>query len=181
VQRKLPLMARYEVVEAPEEVVQLRHSTIVVPLERVDLANEEIAAIACRIALEQGGRIVGVTAIPIPMRDPLSEPAPEAEADAAAAQAMALRLALDYGITYLPVVQRTRNPGRTIVDVAGEYDADLIVVGSPAKERVARTREEAFFGRTVDFILRKAPCRVIVTHLPAESATEAGTNVAAPA
>jgi APA family basic amino acid/polyamine antiporter len=181
VQRKLPLMARYEVVEAPEEVVQLRHSTIVVPLERVDLANEEIAAIACRIALEQGGRIVGVTAIPIPMRDPLSEPAPEAEGDAAAAQAMALRLALDYGIKYVPVVQRTRNPGRTIVDVAGEYDADLIVVGSPAKERVARTREEAFFGRTVDFILRKAPCRVIVTHLPAESATEAGTNVASPA
>jgi APA family basic amino acid/polyamine antiporter len=179
VQRKLPLMERYEVVEAPEEIVQLRHSSIVVPLERLDLANEEIAAIACRIALEQGGRIIGVTAIPIDMRQPLQEAAPTAERDAQAAQSMALGLALDYGIQYVPVVQRTRNPGRTIVDVATEYDADLIIVGSVTKQRVAHSREEAFFGRTVDFILRKAPCRVIVTHLPGEQ-TEAGAGVTTP-
>ena len=42
----------------------------------------------------------------------------------------------------------------------------LIVVGAPSKPRRGRTKQEEFFGRTVDFILRKAPCRVIVTHFP---------------
>jgi hypothetical protein len=41
------------------------------------------------------------------------------------------------------------------------------VVGSPQKHRVAASLHEEFFGQTVDFILRKAPCRVIVTHFPA--------------
>jgi nucleotide-binding universal stress UspA family protein len=41
------------------------------------------------------------------------------------------------------------------------------VIGSPEKQRLATNRAEAFFGRTVDFVLRKAPCRVIVTHFPA--------------
>ncbi len=46
------------------------------------------------------------------------------------------------------------------------HDATLIVIGSPEKRRLAREPQEAFFGRTVDFVLRKAPCRVIVTHFP---------------
>ena len=52
------------------------------------------------------------------------------------------------------------------------HDAALIVIGSPEKRRLATNREEAFFGRTVDFVLRKAPCRVIVTHFPAEAALD---------
>jgi APA family basic amino acid/polyamine antiporter len=180
IRRGIPLMERFEVVEAPEEAVDLRHSAIVVPLERMDVAAEEIAAVACRIALEQGGRIIGVTAIPVEVREALHEPAADAERSATAVQSMALGLALDYGIEYVPIVQRTRNPGRMIVDVAREYDADLIVVGSSTKARVARTREEAFFGKTVDFILRKAHCRVIVEHLPPQAADEEGAGVTAP-
>ena len=45
----------------------------------------------------------------------------------------------------------------------------LIVIGSPEKRRLATNRAEAFFGRTVDFVLRKAPCRVIVTHFPSDA------------
>jgi hypothetical protein len=33
---------------------------------------------------------------------------------------------------------------------------------------VARTPREEFFGKTVAFVLKKAPVRVIVTHFPAE-------------
>ena len=54
-----------------------------------------------------------------------------------------------------------------IVDAAVEHDAALIVIGAPDKRRLAKSREEAVFGSTVDFVLRRAPCRVIVTHFPA--------------
>ena len=58
-----------------------------------------------------------------------------------------------------------------------EHGAALIVIGSPEKPRLAATRQEAFFGQTVDFVLRKAPCRVIVTHFPSEEAVEAAHAV----
>jgi APA family basic amino acid/polyamine antiporter len=181
VRARIPIMERLEVVEAPEEVVELRHSTIVVTLERPDAVAEEVMATACRIAVERGGRIVGVTGISVPVRRPLDAPAPDREEDAARVQAMARALAEDYGIEYTGVVARTRNPGRTIVDAAIDHDADLIVIGAPAKERLARTREEAFFGRTVDFVLRKAPCRVIVTHFPGDVTMAEEASSASPA
>jgi hypothetical protein len=53
------------------------------------------------------------------------------------------------------------------------------VIGSPEKRRLATNRAEAFFGRTVDFVLRKAPCRVIVTHFPAEELAEPEAAVGA--
>ena len=90
---------------------------------------------------------------------------------------MARSLAPDYGIEFRGVVVRTRNPGRTIVDAVIEQGAALIVIGSPEKRRLAVNRQEAFFGRTVDFVLRKAPCRVIVTHFPSEEAVEAAHAV----
>ena len=54
-----------------------------------------------------------------------------------------------------------------------EHGAALIVIGSPEKPRLSANRQEAFFGQTVNFVLRKAPCRVIVTHFPSEQAVEA--------
>jgi nucleotide-binding universal stress UspA family protein len=58
-----------------------------------------------------------------------------------------------------------------------EAGAALIVIGSPEKARLSANRQEAFFGRTVDFVLRKAPCRVIVTHFPSEESIEAAHAV----
>jgi nucleotide-binding universal stress UspA family protein len=113
---------------------------------------------------------------------PPSTPRPEREETIARVQEMARSLADDYGIEYRSVVERTRSPGRTIVDAVVANDAALIVIGSPEKRRLATNRAEAFFGRTVDFVLRKAPCRVIVTHFPADADLgEAEAGAEAPA
>ena len=150
-----------------EDVTDIAFSTVVVPLERLDAIAEETMATACRLAAEAGAAVVGVSAIYVPVREALDTELPEREAEVAAVQAMAASLADEYGVEYRPVVARTRSPGRLVVDAAIEHDAGLIVVGSPQKHRVARSVHEEFFGQTVDFILRKAPCRVIVTHFPA--------------
>jgi APA family basic amino acid/polyamine antiporter len=169
-----PLMDRYEPgAPPPEDVIDLPRGPIVVPLEEPGDMAEEVMATACRLAAENGAPVVGVTAISIPMRDPLDAPRPEREHAAVAVQDMARSLAADYGIEYRSVVQRTRSPGRTIVDTVTEHGAALIVIGSPEKQRLTANRQEAFFGRTVDFVLRKAPCRVIVTHFPSEESVSA--------
>lgn len=169
----LPLMSRVVVGEAPaDEVIGIPHRAIVVPLEKLDAMAEEVAATACRLAAESDARVIGVSAMVIPVREPLDAPRPEREAEAAKVQAMARSLASDYGVEYTGIVERTRLAGRTVVDIATDEEAGLIVIGAPAKRRLAHSREEAFFGKTVDFVLRKAPCRVLVTHFPAGVAEE---------
>jgi basic amino acid/polyamine antiporter, APA family len=170
----VPLMARYDPgAPPPEELISLPSGAIVVPLEGPGLIAEEVMAIACRLAVETGGPVVVVTAIVMPVREPLDAPHPEREREVAEVQEMARSLAADYEVEYRAIVERTRSAGRTIVDTVHEHGASLIIIGSPAKRRLARTREEAFFGHTVDFVLRKAPCRVIVEHFPPESPEDA--------
>ena len=129
-------------------------------------------ASACRLAVDSAAVVVGVSALFVPVREPLDIPMPEREQEVREVQEMAASLAAEYGIEYTSVVGRTRNPGRLVVDAAVEHDAQLIIVGSPQKRRLARSLHEEFFGQTVDFILRRAPCRVIVTHFPTEVAEQ---------
>jgi nucleotide-binding universal stress UspA family protein len=164
-------MERYEPGAPPaEEALELPGGPIVVPLEEPGDLAEEVMATACRLALDAGGSVIAVSAIVVPVRDPLDMPRPERERQVQEVQEMARSLADDYGLEFTSVVTRTRNAGRAIVDAVNESGATLIVIGSPEKHRLATSRQVAFFGSTVDFVLRKAPCRVIVTHFPSEEA-----------
>ena len=178
VQQGLPMMGRVSPAEPPpSDVTDVAYNAIVVPLERLNLMAEEMAATACRLAADSHAAVVGVTAIKVPQREPLDAPLPEREGEVQQVQAMAASLAEEFGVEYHTVVVRTRSPGRAIVDAAERFDAELIVMGSPEKQRVAKTLREEFFGATVDFVLRKAPCRVIVTHFPAEAEIESAATV----
>jgi APA family basic amino acid/polyamine antiporter len=164
----LPMLERVEpAVPPPEEWIAAPSGPIVVPLERNDDIGEEMMATAMRLAAENNSPVVGVSAIMIPVREPLDAPRPEREQQVEEVQRAAEELAVEYHVAYTPVVARTRSPGRLIVDAAVEHDAAMIVIGAPDKRRLAKSREEAVFGSTVDFVLRRAPCRVIVTHFPA--------------
>jgi APA family basic amino acid/polyamine antiporter len=172
----LPIIERVdEALPPPEDVTDVAYSTIIVPLERLDAVAEETMAASCRIAVDSGAVVVGVSAIYVPVREPIDTPMPEREQEVEEVQELARSLASEYGVEYRSVVSRTRSPGRLVVDAAIEYGAQLIMVGSPYKRRLARSLHEEFFGQTVDFILRKAPCRVIVTHFPAEVAGESAS------
>ena len=61
-----------------------------------------------------------------------------------------------------PSTIRSRAIGRAIVDRARETDADLIVLGSSPRWR----RQSRFFSPTVDFVLRQAPCEVLIVAFP---------------
>jgi nucleotide-binding universal stress UspA family protein len=57
---------------------------------------------------------------------------------------------------------RARAIGAAIVERAHELDADLIVLGSAPRWR----RQSRFFSPTVDYVLRKAPCEVLIVAFP---------------
>jgi nucleotide-binding universal stress UspA family protein len=58
-------------------------------------------------------------------------------------------------------IVRGRNPGRAIVDEATRRSTEIIVMGGPRRVRLQTGRRQVF-GDTVDFVLKHAPCRVMV-------------------
>jgi nucleotide-binding universal stress UspA family protein len=57
---------------------------------------------------------------------------------------------------------RARSIGQAIVGEAALRGSDLIVLGSSPRWR----RQSAFFSPTVDYVLRNAPCEVLVVAFP---------------
>jgi nucleotide-binding universal stress UspA family protein len=57
---------------------------------------------------------------------------------------------------------RARSLGEAIVGEALASGADLVVMGSAPRWR----RQSRFFSPTVDYVLRKAPCEVMVVTYP---------------
>ena len=60
------------------------------------------------------------------------------------------------------VTVRARAIGPAIVERAVGIDAELIVLGSAPRWR----RQSRFFSPTVDYVLRKAPCEVVIVAFP---------------
>ena len=66
-----------------------------------------------------------------------------------------------YGVRVIGRIARSRSAGRAIVDEATRRGSEIIVMGGPRRVRL-RSGRRPIFGDTVDFVLRHAPCRVMV-------------------
>lgn len=71
-------------------------------------------------------------------------------------------LAAEQGVEIAARVVRARAIGEAIVAEATARDVDLIVLGSSSRWR----RQARFFSPTVDHVLRRAPCEVMVVAYP---------------
>jgi APA family basic amino acid/polyamine antiporter len=135
---------------------------ILVPLKLGDI-GEEMVATAIALAKEREARIEAITVVRVPRRFPLEGPLPPevaARVDASLEEARAL--GEEHGVDVLTDVVRARSIGHAIVDEARMREADLVVLGSSARWR----RQSRFFSPTVDFVLRRAPCEVLVVAFP---------------
>jgi APA family basic amino acid/polyamine antiporter len=121
--------------------------------------SDEAMNLAARLAAERGARIAAVTALELPMELPLDADLPEEESRADEVLDEARAIGDSYGVDVITRLVRARNAGRAIVDEAERRGCDIIVMGAP---RHGRLRRRAIFGDTVDFVLKHAPCRVMV-------------------
>ena len=114
--------------------------------------------VAARLASERRARIVAITVLEVPLHLPLDAELPEAESRADAVLDEARAIGDSYGVDVVTRIVRGRRAGRAIVDEAMRRNAEIVVMGAPRRER----RGKAIFGETVDFVLKHAPCRVMV-------------------
>jgi nucleotide-binding universal stress UspA family protein len=98
--------------------------------------------------------------IVVPMELPLDTPMPEQEKLADRLLDEAADIGELYGVRVVERVSRARHAGREIVEEATRRNAEIIVIGSPRLPH--RTRRSAIFGKTVEYVLRHADCRVMV-------------------
>ena len=135
---------------------------ILVPMKLGDI-GEEMVATAIAIAQESGAEVEAITVVKVPLRFPLEgELPPDVAARVAASLEEAHGLGEDHGVDVKTGVVRARSIGHAILAEARARGADLIVLGSSARWR----RQSRFFSPTVDYVLRHAPCEVLVVAFP---------------
>jgi len=135
---------------------------ILVPMKLGDI-GEEMVATAIALAKDRGAEVEAITVVRVPRRFPLEGPLPPdvaARVDASLEEARLL--GEDHGVEVRTGVVRARSIGHAIVEEAQSRDTDLIILGSSPRWR----RQSRFFSPTVDFVLRHAPCEVLVVTFP---------------
>jgi APA family basic amino acid/polyamine antiporter len=180
-----PLLRRVTIPERAlrHEALEPEFGSILVPISGSKL-DDDIVQTAGRLAAEtregQGARgsvIEAVWVFELPLALPLSAPLPEHQVRRAKeALARAKAVGEEYGgVTVATTVVRARRAGQAIVNEARERGVEAIVL---AAEEPSRIRGGALFGGSggpldnfvgdvTKYVLRKAPCRVILTAPPA--------------
>jgi APA family basic amino acid/polyamine antiporter len=152
-----------ETVRAPVEygvAAALEFRSILVPIAP-GYASDEAMDFACRLAAERRASIVAFTAIEVPLDLPLDAELPDDVREANEQLDEARAIGDSYGVRVIGRIARTRNIGRAIVDEAVRRESEIIVMAGPRRVRLQRGRRQ-IFGDAVDFVLRHAPCRVMV-------------------
>jgi basic amino acid/polyamine antiporter, APA family len=144
--------------------VALEYRNVLVPVVWRS-ESEEAVDLACRLATERGASIVALTVVEMPLNLSLDAPLPAAAEERAHDLLDEARAIGDvYGVDVSGRIVRARRAGRAIVDEAERRNSEIIVMGAPRRD--VRRRSGRIFGDTVDFVLKHAPCRVMVAAAP---------------
>jgi APA family basic amino acid/polyamine antiporter len=150
------------VTSTDEQVVpEATFKSIMVPM-KLGQIGEEMVATAVKLAQEHGARIEALHVIKVPLDLPLDAPMRDEEARAAESIEEARALGVDHDVEVRGSIVRARAIGDAIVREAERTGADLIVLGSAPRWR----RQSRFFSPTVDYVLKKAPCEVLIVAFP---------------
>jgi APA family basic amino acid/polyamine antiporter len=145
---------RAPVIIGPGAAIEYRN--ILVPV-KPGRASEEAIDYACRLATERRASIVALAVVVVPLEEALDTQLDKEEWRADAALDSAAAIAELYGVDLVERLVRARNAGRAIVDEAARRGSEILVMGAPRTDR-----PQAVFSETVDFVLKHAPCRVMV-------------------
>jgi APA family basic amino acid/polyamine antiporter len=157
-----------ETMRAPVPVgpsVALEYRRIVVP---VDGSPEALVAVelAARLAAERGARVTAVAPVVVPLERLLEDADPHAVESANERLELARAIGETYGVTVVPRLVRTRSAAEAIVAETEARQAEIVVLGTP--RRAGADGRGPLLGRELDFVLRHAPCRVMLAAAPAE-------------
>jgi basic amino acid/polyamine antiporter, APA family len=137
--------------------IALEYRSILVPVKPGRMSQEAVD-VACRLAADRGASIAALAVVVVPLELPLDTELPEEEAKADEALDAAVAIGELYGVDVTGRLVRARSAGRAIVEEAERRQTEIIVMGTPRRDPA----RGAVFSDTVDYVLKHAPCRVMV-------------------
>jgi basic amino acid/polyamine antiporter, APA family len=149
-----------EIVKAPPAfgpALALEYRRILVPVVG-GRPSDEALDVACRLAARRS-RIVALSVLEVPLDRPLVADDPELERLANRELDEAIWIGDSYGVDVSTRFERARAAGPAIVAEAEARHSEIIVLGSP--RAMLTSPQAAVFGKTVDYVLKHAPCRVL--------------------
>lgn len=126
--------------------------------------DDETVRLACRMAHrargdgKDSGRIYAMHVVEVTRSLPLSAPVEREVERGEQILDAADRIAAEYELQIETEMVQARDTGPAIVGEADEWNADVIVMGLPYKRRFG----EFNLGKTAPYVLKNAPCRVIL-------------------
>ncbi len=152
-----------ELVKAPPALgpaLALEYRNLLVPVI-AGKSSDAAMDVACQLAAERRARIIALNILEVPLDQELRDRFDELEDLANAELDEAAAIGESYGVRVLTRLERAHAAGPAIVAEADARNAEIIVLGSPRKRLAAG--QAAVFGSTVDYVLKHAHCRVMVT------------------
>jgi APA family basic amino acid/polyamine antiporter len=149
-----------EVVKAPPALgpaLALEYRRILVPVVG-GRPSDEALDVACRLAARRA-RVVALNILEVPLDRPLGAEYLELEQRANRELDEAVSIGDSFGVNVTGRFERARAAGPAIVAEATARHSEIIVLGSPRDHLTSH--QAAVFGKTVDYILKHAPCRVL--------------------
>jgi nucleotide-binding universal stress UspA family protein len=126
--------------------------------------DEEAVRLACRLAIRNRAKVYAVSILEVKRSLPL-DAVPEAGMERVERLLDAAeRVGKELDVKVDTELLQAREAGPAIVDETRTWHADLIVLGMPYRERFG----EFYIGRTVPYVVRHAPCRVLAFREPLE-------------
>jgi nucleotide-binding universal stress UspA family protein len=126
--------------------------------------DEETVRLACRMATRPRGegkepaRLYAVHVVEVNRSLPLSAPVEHQVRQGEQILDAAEQVAAEYELEIETEMVQARDTGPAIVGEADEWHADLVVMGLPYKRRFG----EFNLGKTAPYVLKNAPCRVVL-------------------
>lgn len=153
---QLPVMetVKIEKVALPE-YQRLQVKSILVPIPE-GLITENLQ-LACQLAREHGAHVTALHVLEIPSSLPLDTFLPEKLASADAVMKQAMAVGREYDLQVTTHLLQARSAGQAIVDLSKEKGFDVIAMGTSYRKGAS-----AWLGPTTEYVIRNAPCRVLV-------------------
>lgn len=142
----------------------MKISKILVPISSI-LYVEEMMRIACNLHQLYKCKIYVLYVIEVPRSLPLDAQIPQNIQEAEEILEKARYISEnDYEVEIETDILQARSAGVAILEEIQNKSVDLVLLETGVK----RTLGERIFGSTVDYILKKAPCRVWLIRAPKE-------------
>jgi len=142
----------------------ISYRRIVVCLAPAD-GSVSTVALACTLASEHGAAVTVVAAIEVPLETTLDTVEPTVQTAARDAIVRAQSVIEAYGISSHGVLLHARDAGEAIVAELETRRAEVVLVATERPEQQQRTH---MLPATTDYILKQAPCPVMLIGQPTD-------------